>query len=81
MFIGVLEEPTNLYDNDATRKAKTFYNSCMDLSKYIVDNYSTKNVSVIVRNDNRYYTQNMNTETCISFLLFNNIHRAYQKTW
>ncbi|CAG9819313.1 unnamed protein product [Phaedon cochleariae] len=28
---GVLEEPMNLQDNEATRKAKTFYNSCMDL--------------------------------------------------
>ncbi|XP_023311755.1 neprilysin-1-like [Anoplophora glabripennis] len=28
---GVLEEPINLEDNEATRKAKTFYNTCMDL--------------------------------------------------
>ncbi|KAJ8981669.1 hypothetical protein NQ317_017290 [Molorchus minor] len=28
---GVLEEPISLEDNEATRKAKTFYNSCMDL--------------------------------------------------
>ncbi|XP_019868485.2 neprilysin-1-like [Aethina tumida] len=28
---GVLEEPINLEDNDATRKAKTFYNTCMDI--------------------------------------------------
>ncbi|KAL3268210.1 hypothetical protein HHI36_007334 [Cryptolaemus montrouzieri] len=27
----VLEKPLNLEDNDATRKAKIFYNSCMDL--------------------------------------------------
>lgn len=31
--IGVLEEPINLEDNDATRKAKTFYNTCMDICK------------------------------------------------
>ncbi|XP_060528055.1 neprilysin-1-like isoform X2 [Cylas formicarius] len=28
---GVLEEPISLEDNDATRKAKTFYNTCMDI--------------------------------------------------
>jgi membrane metallo-endopeptidase-like protein 1 len=28
---GVLEEPVNLEDNEATRKAKTFYNTCMDI--------------------------------------------------
>ncbi|XP_023018621.1 M13 family metallopeptidase neprilysin 1 [Leptinotarsa decemlineata] len=28
---GVLEEPIGMNDNDATRKAKVFYNSCMDL--------------------------------------------------
>ncbi|KAJ8920319.1 hypothetical protein NQ315_011981 [Exocentrus adspersus] len=28
---GILEEPINLEDNEATRKAKTFYNTCMDL--------------------------------------------------
>ncbi|CAG9759483.1 unnamed protein product [Ceutorhynchus assimilis] len=28
---GVLEEPLTLEDNDATRKAKTFYNTCMDI--------------------------------------------------
>ncbi|KAJ8946366.1 hypothetical protein NQ318_010131 [Aromia moschata] len=28
---GVLEEPITLEDNAATRKAKTFYNTCMDL--------------------------------------------------
>ncbi|EFA09825.2 neprilysin-1 [Tribolium castaneum] len=28
---GVLEEPINLEDNEATRKAKTFYNTCMDI--------------------------------------------------
>ncbi|KAL1491391.1 hypothetical protein ABEB36_011995 [Hypothenemus hampei] len=27
----VLEEPITLEDNDATRKAKTFYNTCMDI--------------------------------------------------
>jgi predicted metalloendopeptidase len=30
---GVLEEPVNLEDNEATRKAKTFYNTCMDIRK------------------------------------------------
>ncbi|XP_072385133.1 neprilysin-1-like [Diabrotica undecimpunctata] len=29
---GVLEEPLNLNDNDATRKAKIFYSTCMDLN-------------------------------------------------
>lgn len=29
----------NLYDNEATRKAKIFYNSCMDISKYWCLNY------------------------------------------
>ncbi|XP_030759293.1 neprilysin-1-like isoform X1 [Sitophilus oryzae] len=28
---GVLEEPITLEDNEATRKAKTFYNTCMDI--------------------------------------------------
>ncbi|KAG5890126.1 hypothetical protein JTB14_027793 [Gonioctena quinquepunctata] len=28
---GVLEEPINMEDNAATRKAKNFYNTCMDL--------------------------------------------------
>ncbi|CAH1984055.1 unnamed protein product [Acanthoscelides obtectus] len=29
---GLLEDPINLRDNDATRKAKLFYNSCTNLS-------------------------------------------------
>lgn len=32
---GVLEEPINLEDNEATRKAKTFYNTCMDIRKSV----------------------------------------------
>lgn len=36
--IGVLEEPINLEDNDATRKAKTFYNTCMDIRKWTIYN-------------------------------------------
>jgi hypothetical protein len=31
---GVLEEPIDNKDNEATIKAKTFYKSCMDLRKY-----------------------------------------------
>ncbi len=31
---GVLEEGVNELDNEATKKAKFFYQSCMDLRKY-----------------------------------------------
>lgn len=34
-FTGVLEEPINTNDNEATLKAKTFYNTCMDTRKYL----------------------------------------------
>lgn len=30
----MLEEPITLEDNEAIRKAKTFYNTCMDICKY-----------------------------------------------
>lgn len=30
----LLEEPITLEDNEAIRKAKTFYNTCMDICKY-----------------------------------------------
>ena len=33
-FSGVLEEGINELDNEATTKAKFFYQSCMDLRKY-----------------------------------------------
>ena len=31
---GVLEEPVNEQDNEATQKAKRFYNSCINVGKY-----------------------------------------------
>ena len=34
VFSGVLEEGINELDNEATTKAKFFYQSCMDLRKY-----------------------------------------------
>lgn len=33
---GVLEEPINQYDNSATIKAKLFYNTCMDVRKFLI---------------------------------------------
>ena len=32
-FSGVLEEDVDEYDNEATKKAKYFYHSCMDMRK------------------------------------------------
>jgi hypothetical protein len=33
LFAGVLEEPINANDNEATQKAKRFYNSCVNVCK------------------------------------------------
>jgi len=30
---GILEEPENEYDTEATKKAKVFYASCIDIRK------------------------------------------------
>ncbi len=51
---GVLEEGVNELDNEATKKAKFFYQSCMDLRKYakLAQNYNIRFIYFVAKQDN-----------------------------
>lgn len=62
---GVLEEAINENDNNATKKAKRFYKSCMDIREY---NFFIRYVTTLHNVSHCQYV-NCGEEFCIIILL------------